>query len=156
MREAAFSVKTIGGGVFCATALGEGKAGEVTCAGKKTEERSNKSTTDTQLCTLTAFRAIEDHPDQQVFSEILKTVDLAGGSKERITGTELHAFAFHQKPATACRDNIKFVACVRLLQVSAFGSVDLNGQCAVAEKFRVEFAVACWDGLLRVSQLDDS
>ena len=109
-----------------------------------------------QLRTFTAFRTVEDHPGQQIFSEIFKAMHLARSGKKRIAGTELKALAFDKKPAATGDDDVEFITRVRLLQICTFGRVDLDRQRAMAEEFGVEFAVARWDGVLRVGKFDDA
>src|ERR1700731_1583661 len=110
----------------------------------------------THLRTFTAFRTVEDHPCQQVFSEIFKAVDLTRRRKECVTGAKLNALAFDRKPAATGCDNVEFVSGVRLLHVSTFGGINFDRQGAMAEEFGIEFTVARWNGVLRVGKLDDA
>jgi hypothetical protein len=107
-----------------------------------------------QLRTFSAFRAVEDNPRQQVFSEVLKAMVFPGGGKKRVSGAKLKALTFDAKPAASGDNNIKFIARVRLLQINAFGRVDFNRQGAMAEEFGIEFTVARWNGVLRIGKFD--
>jgi len=123
------------------------------------ESRSRPPTANrdlTQLRTFTTFRTVEDYPCQQVFREVFKTMHLACGGKKRVTRTELNTPAFDKKPAAPSSDDIKFVAGVRLLQISALGRVNLDCQSAVAEEFGIEFTFARGYGILRNGKCDDA
>src|SRR5215467_10026448 len=101
-----------------------------------------------QLSMFSAFRPIEDYPNQQVLSEILKAMDLAGGREERVAGAELQALALDKEPTSARGHNIKLVAGVGLLQVGSLGSVYLQRQRAMAEEFGIKLSIARGDGIL--------
>src|SRR5262249_52942504 len=105
--------------------------------------------------TLTTFWTIENHPDQEVFREVFKAMDLAGGGEQNVSRRKLKPFAFYVKPSPAGDNHIKFVAGMRLLQIGTLRCIDLNIEGAVLEEFRVELAVARGNGVLRVRQLDD-
>jgi len=47
--------------------------------------------------TLTAFRAVEDDPDEEIVREVFKAMDFAGGGEEGVAGGELNALACAEK-----------------------------------------------------------
>ena len=106
--------------------------------------------------TFTAYGTVKDDPDQKIVSEVFKAMDLAGGGEERVAGRKFEAPAFAGKPATAGNHDIKLITGVRLLEINAFGRVDLDRQCAVAEKLGVQFAVARGDGILGVGKFEEA
>ena len=98
----------------------------------------------TLLISFSAFRAIKDHPDGEVFGEILEAMGFACGRKEKVAGTELYALAFDYVFTSAPHHDVCFVSRVRRLRVRAARRVDFDQEAAVLEHGRESLASRPW------------
>ena len=89
-----------------------------------------------------AFGAVKDYPDCEVFAEFLEAVGDAGADEEGVAGAALEAAVAEHERAASAGDDVDLVLGVGLLAVDLTGGVEADGHRAVAQHFAVLACVA--------------